>query len=390
MSTSITELRMLLFEHNIYDAWQFVENTYKTIEMAKYSAKVIDGLITQIGTDHDKWKEDLFETLSREKHVSVYADSFPNNEVTLVGVTADAHFLLNKHLKDFFQYCRNSFDSMSQISNAALLANRKKTPDSTDFPHMAKKFLQSTYSESFPDMANWYKNVKISDEYAYIDSFNNRTKHTLDIYLKMVLDVFSDRKKSEINPFFRKEVQSTKQDMQSYIKIIIDYVVNTYDLFLGILEKECIKDIYTYDRYRTLNVYQHCFKRDVKSELSVVYLTDSRSFDELPKEIHVLLQKKYEDGSIDACNCSIDRILISKEKHSYTCRYVAETPIGDDTLLIYRKYIKDTQVVGNDVQVDEWTKPLVFYRANPYMNIVTASDDDEFLVRTQMSRDALK
>jgi len=52
---------------------------------------------------------------------------------------------------------------------------------------MLKTLLQATYSTAFPDMAEWYKNVNASDEYAYIDSFNNRTKYTLDIYLKMTL-----------------------------------------------------------------------------------------------------------------------------------------------------------------------------------------------------------
>lgn len=44
----------------------------------------------------------------------------------------------------------NSFDSISQIINAGLLANKGKKVDSVDIQVMVKCFGQQTYSTAFP------------------------------------------------------------------------------------------------------------------------------------------------------------------------------------------------------------------------------------------------
>lgn len=65
-------------------------------------------------------------------------------------------------------------------------------------------------------------------------------------------------------------------------------------------------------------------------------------------------------------------------------RYIAEDTIGDDCLLHYRKYRKDTDVKGVDCLLYAQQEKTVFYHANPYFNVVSVSDDDCFLARTSM------
>ena len=379
-----TDYENLLSDHNVYDAWQFIPYTWKVIAYARYSKDVVSNLIAQIGDKHNEWQKQLFSTLNEQKRVSVKMNDFPANQVDIAGVSVDAHFLLEKLIKDFFQYCRNAFDGMGQIANSALLANKRRKADSTDFPAMQKAFAQQTYSSVFPDMNTWFQTIASTPEFQYIDAFNNRTKHTFDVFLKVSLDMFGDGKTTEINPFFRKEVQVDRRDMSSYLTLILDFVVKSFDEFLKVLEDECVKDAYNENRYNKLLVKQQKMKSDPKSDYSIVYLENAAEFSALPDEIFVLLMKRYNDGSLDSKNCTIDRILICDKEHHYSARYIAETPIGDDTMLWYRKYVKDTTVTDMAAFLEECKQTPVFYHQNPYMDITVVSDDEEFLKRCQL------
>lgn len=87
------------------------------------------------------------------KKVSITTESLPNYVTSIAGKDVPAAFLLNKLTKDFFQYSRNVFDSISQIANVSLLGSKAKKPDSVDFPAMLKTFNQPTYSQDFPDIS---------------------------------------------------------------------------------------------------------------------------------------------------------------------------------------------------------------------------------------------
>lgn len=58
--------------------------------------------------------------------------------------------MFDKLIRDFFLYTMNSFDSISQIINAGLLANKSKKVDSVDIQIMVRYFGQQTYSAGIP------------------------------------------------------------------------------------------------------------------------------------------------------------------------------------------------------------------------------------------------
>jgi len=377
------EYENMLFDHNVYDSWQFIQYTQKVIAYSRFSKDVASNLIVKIGDEHDEWQKRLFATLNEQKRVSIKRDDFPTSQVYIAGISVDAYFLLEKLTKDFFQYCRNAFDGMGQIANSALLANKRRKADSTDFPAMQKAFAKLTYSSVFPDMNTWFQTTASTPEFQYIDAFNNRTKHTFDVFLKVSMDMFGDFKTTEIHPFLRKEVQVDRRDMSSYLTGILDFVVNSFDEFLKVLEVECVKDAYNENRYNKLLVKQQKMNSDPKSDYSIVYLENTEEFSTLPDEIFILLMKRYDDGTIDSKNCSIDRILICDKDNHYSARYIAETPVGDDTMLWYRKYVKDNTVTDTAVFLEECKKTPIFYHQNPYMDIILVSDDEKFSNRCQ-------
>ena len=128
-------------------------------------------------------------------------------------------------------------------------------------------------------------------------------------------------------------------------------------------------------------VYQCKFKEDVAHSCSYAYITNS-SFDNMPDELYVLFA--YDKDEIDARVCPFDTIIIRKDEHTILGRYKAEEPVGEDCLLFYRKYVKDNSNGTLCLFFEQKGKETKFYHANPFFNLTTVSDDDEFIKRTQL------
>lgn len=387
-------LKNELFDNGIYDAWQFVKNTTKTLSIAEYSKDVIIDLISKMAEEHEKWKDSLFfELFSQDnnvKSVSVTTDNLPAYKITVASNQVAAPFLLDKLTKDFFQYVRNSFDSMSQIVNVALLAFNAKKPDTVDFPAMLKAFNQQPYSQNFPHMTAWYNKIATSDEFTYIDAFNNRTKHTYDIYLKVSMAFMGGENSAEINPFFRKNTSHGKKDITTYLNEIFDFVMASFESFMSELAREYPKKLYVSNRFNKLKAYQQKMNDSPDSNFSVVYIETSEDICLMPDEISILLLSKSEDGEIYSKNCEVDTVYVksTNSDHDYIGKYVAIEAFGDDTLLKYRKYRKECQAPNAlplcYQAMDEWKKKPIFYKANPFLDFTTVSDDNSFLARVQL------
>lgn len=383
-----------LYDNGIYDAWQFVVNTKATLSTAQYCKDAILRLLASMQSEHDAWKEKLWNELmaqgGNEKQIAIRTDPLPDFNTSIVGKKVSTNFLLGKLTKDFFQYSRNVFDSISQIANVALLGSKAKNPDSVDFPAMLRVFNQATYSQDFPNMVTWYKDIANNPTFKYIDAFNNRTKHTYDVYLKVSMDLFDDRYSANINSFFRKGTQNNKKNINDYLNKIQSFTQMSFDSFMDELSKEYPKKLYLNNRYNKLKVWQQKMDSDPGSDFAVVYIeTLADDMPALPKQIHVLLLNRCEDGTIYCNNCPVDTILVKKGGNNlnFICRYRAAEPYANDTLWRYRKYNKDevpdTRLLFTQMQ-QEWTIASIFYKNNPYITIKTVSDNNDFLKRVQL------
>lgn len=384
-----------LYDCGVYNAWQFVMNTRKTLYTANYCKDTIFSLISQMEAEHSDWKISLGEQLNAQegtvRKITITSDDLPTHNISIAGVEVNTSFLLDKLTKDFFQYCRNAFDSMAQIANAGCLSFMEKKVEKVDFPFMLQVFNQQTYSADFPTMSAWFNRISMSDEYMYIDAFCNRTKHTCDVYLKVSMALLGGDNKTVINPFFRKEQQHEQRNIRDYLTTIYDSVNKVFEDFLTALEVETSKKIYVAHRYHHLNCYQQRFKDNENNDFAVVYiLEETCGINQMADEIEILLLNQYNDGEIVSKNCELDSIYIrsQKDENKYVGKYEAIEQCGDDTLLRYRRYAKKILVddkfpiLYNIMQ--EWQQKKMFYHNNPFMDITTVSDIDEFLGRVQL------
>lgn len=381
------EWSKFLYDNGVYDAYQFISNSRKTIGVALYCKEMILALISQMGEGHQRWQADLFGQLfdqsSPIKKVAVTEANMPSYELSICNVETTIPFLLDKLTKDFFQYIRNSFDCMSQAVNAACLASRSKNIERVDFSFMKRVFDQQTYSQAFPRITGWYDRIANSNEFLYIEAFNNRTKHICDVYLKLSMAIIGGGDEASINPFFKKETQHTKQDVTDYLSAVYIFASDAYSELLTSLKAEIPRKLFVNHRVHKINIYQQKIVGDSNGGYSMAYIDAFDDISNMPDEIEVLFLREY-DGEIIAKNCPINTLYIKdpQDDLKYIGTYVATDICGDDILLKYRKYRKIPYTEGmlplcyqamNDPESKE-----VFYHGNPFMNIRTVSDDEVF------------
>lgn len=386
-------LKKELIAHNIYSAWQFIEYAEKNIATVQYCSDTIKNIIDKMTTKTVRWQQDISSDFVDEvtkdgknvKRLSVTTENAPTYKVRVAGEKIDPWFLFDKLLRDFFQYAMNTFDSMSQIINAGILANKGKKIDSVDIQIMVKCFNQQTYSTAFPKMQSWLNKISQSTEFKYIEAINNRTKHTGDIANKLSMGILGSSNRAEIGPFFRKNIQHGKNELSDQLLATIDFLNDSWDEFLNVFKEESVRDVYTQNRRHGISgVRQQKLKNEPDQDLSYAYIEANSSFDTMPDELYILLVTEREDD-IYAHECPFNTILVTGSSNiDVLGRYKAEDVIGDDCLLHYRKYRKDTEVIGGICMFYEQQEKTAFYHANPYFNVESVSDDDAFLTRTSM------
>lgn len=386
-------LKKELIAHNIYSAWQFIEYTEKNIATVQYCSDTIKNIIDKMTTKTVRWQQNISSDFVDEvtedgknvKHLSVTTENAPTYEVRVAGEKIDPWFLFDKLLRDFFQYTMNTFDSMSQIINAGILANKGKKVDSVDIQIMVRCFNQQTYSAAFPKMQSWLNKISQSTEFKYIEAINNRTKHTGDIANKLSMGILGSSNRAEIGPFFRKDIQHGKNELSDQLLATLDFLNDSWDEFQNVFKEEFVRDVYVQNRRHGISgVRQQKLKNEPDKDLSYAYIEVNGSFDTMPDELYILLVTEREDD-IYAHECPFNTILVTGSGNiDVLGRYKAEDVIGDDCLLHYRKYRKDTEIIGGICMFYEQQEKTVFYHANPYFNVESISDDNEFLTRTSM------
>ena len=388
------ELGKFLYDNEVYDAYQFIQNTRKTITTACFCKDMILALITQMEDAHQSWQANLFNKLNQQedhvKTISITCSGMPSYELSICNVPATIPFLLDKLAKDFFQYIRNAFDCMAQAANAACLASKAKKINTVDFGRMKEVFEQRTYSQAFPDISAWFTSIANSDKLHYIEAFNNRTKHTCDVYLKMSMSILGDKNEITFNPFVQRGQQHQKQEVESFLMAVYDFVNSCYTDFILTLKKEIPKQLFNKNRYHKLYIYQQFLKDDSNSSFSMPYILGKTDIANMPETIQVLLIAEISD-KIYAKNCPFDTIYVKgpKSDFDYIGKYITSDPYyGDDTLIQYRTYSKVPHH-ANDLPLcfqamEDPKQKGIFYHKNMFMEITCKSDDDNFQKRIQL------
>lgn len=385
------EIQKLLYDNNVYSAWQFILYSRKNLEIVQYCYDTIIRIIDKLENKTERWEQELFANLIEEHNdgktimkATVTEDNSPVYELRVAGEKVNPWFLFEKMLRDFYQYSMNTFDSISQIANAGLLGEREKKVDTMDFQALKRVCEQEMYSRDIPMVSAWVIKIFNSDEYKYIEAINNRTKHTGDVSSTLALGILGSSNKTVIGSFSRKGEDHEKKELCEQLQQSLQFLLNEYDIFMDLFYQEVLLRNYVGCRIHSIGgVHQQ--KMGDEQNFSYAYIDGYKSLNEAPNEIELLLVANEED-TFYSQNAPFEYILIKGQgDYEILGRYISEEELHEDTLLKYRKYKKDTEHVGGVcMALVAINKEPVFYKVNPFFNVTTVSDDKKFLARTQI------
>ena len=234
-------------------------------------------------------------------------------------------------------------------------------------------------------MHAWLENLSNSTEFQYIEAINNRTKHTADIANKLSMGILGSPNTTQIGSFFRKGEPHEKKELNDQLQASFKFLKDSWKDFLNVFKAEYVKDIYTENRRHNITgVRQQKLKDQPGQDLSYAYISAETTFDAMPDEIYVLLVNDNGED-VFAHEGPFSTILVTGDTNiNVLGRYIVDEEIGDDCLLHYRKYIKDKNVQGISCMFCVQREKNVFYHKNPYFNVESVSDDQEFLMRTSL------
>lgn len=339
------EYQKFLVEHYVFDAWQFICNARKNLVTAKYCYNIINTLIDKMTEEHKAWQDEINQRISQqlEKNgacsVSIYEKDMPDFNVDILGMQIGYSFLVDKYVKDFFQYVRNLFDSMAQIVNSALLANESKDIEIVDFIKIINILSEKRYSSLFPKTLSFLIKIKNSIEFSYVNGFNNRVKHICDAKVTMSLDLFGNNVSSKIDAFYKKGTQFTEQDILTITKNVMEFIEREFILFMDVLTEEIKLDTFVQGRIHHLSFYAQQIKDEPQNSFAVIFVEVEESIDELPEYLRILLVN--ENKEIISSNCDYDEILVRDKNKNFVGKFVRDEIIKRDGLMYYRRYKKE-------------------------------------------------
>lgn len=334
-----------LEEHYVLDAWQFVANTRKNVATADYCYHIIQTLISKMEEEHRRWQEGINNELSKQiaekgkGSIGISYDNLPQSTIDMFGLPIDYSFLIDKYIKDFFQYVRNAMDSAAQIVNSALLANECLDIEKVDFNKIVNTLNKPAYSQIFSKTLAVLAEIQSSTEFAYISEFNNKIKHISDAKLIMSQELFGNVTTARIEAFYKRGNQFAEQDILTMTKIVLDFVEREVGLLLDVLTKDIKLNAHILGRVHELKFHVQRIKDNPDSSFTVVFVEVIDSMDELPEVLRVLLARSNEE--VNSLNSDYGDILVRDKNTTFVGRFILDEVINEDGLLRYRRYKKD-------------------------------------------------
>lgn len=343
-------------EYHIFDSYQYAEGMIENIRTANYCLEMINTLISYRNHTHLQFQEKISQSLSEQLEsnqtatVGISAGDLPNDNFEILGLPVSCAWLLEKYIKDYFQYIRNAYDSIAQVINFALIAGDNNLDNEwVDFGKVKNKFSQK-YKAVFPLTEALLEQTSNSLEYSYICDYNNRTKHIKSVKTKISNELFGDGSTYKLLGFEKKDSVHSDEDIQSIIRTVFDFTDNFIDEIFKIIIDESKQKKYTSHRIQELKFYSQSFYNDTKSSFTNIFIKAENSISELPDIIEVLAIRTGKD-IISASNVNIDVLLVCTDegKNPMGCvgQFVAEKPLKNDGLYHYRRFIKDENNLNN-------------------------------------------
>ncbi len=331
-------LRDLLLENKVYDSWQFVTNSIKNLETAEYCSDLIRRLLDAMDEEQEQKNEEMWKMVKEEGQYSFNTENFPKWEVDILGESVSYYFLLEKYIKDFFQYLRNTLDSIAQFINLTLLAENPMDVERVDFPRVLTNLIKQS---NFLKVVTEMDFIKSSVEFAYISEFNNKIKHISDAKLIISRGILDNSGKNLIGSFVKKGERFKEQDINTIIARTYSFIESHLDLLIGNVKNEISNLTMRDRRYHQIKFEGQRINGDAQNTFINIFI-ECADIDKLADEIGILFVNDVDKDNIRVMNCEYDEIFVKDEEGKYVGIYKALESYDEYIdLLQYRRYKKE-------------------------------------------------
>ncbi len=353
-----------LFENAYCDSWQFYVNVLKNLETAKYCKDVISNLVGTLEARNFEYHDNVQKTL-----IETGAYTIKNNDLDfglkVFDIETDIYFLLDKYLKDFIQYNRNSFDSLAQFVNKTVLALKQLDVEQVDFSKVLRKLDNST------DIYKKMNEIKESNEFKYLTEFNNKIKHISDAKFAIKMSLFEKGIVGEIGSFKKRGEQFEEKDIKDLVSTLETYIEERLDEVIGLVKDFISNNSLKSNRYHNVRFTGQIIKEDSRNSFINVYI-DSDEISTMSDEIEFLFCKNDDDG-FESMNFPYDEIFVRDSEGFYLGKYKANETYEDrKDIKLYRKFTKETfrekkQFIFKSERTCEVRNVYPFYMSGDYI-----------------------
>ncbi|MFI3172207.1 MAG: hypothetical protein R3Y58_07575 [Eubacteriales bacterium] len=358
MNVDFKQFKEHCVDYYIFDAYQYAEGMMENMRTAAYCKEMIDKLIGYRDNGYAILNDNIANSVAQQMEEKGSAsvgltveDLVECDNFEILGISVSCGWLLGKYIKDFFQYIKNSYDSVAQVINFALIAGdnysnkpRENTWDNekVQFSSVLRKFCEK-YQSDFPLTYALLERISIGDEYKYICDYNNRTKHIKSIDTKISNQIMGSKSIYKVLGFEKNNIHSD-EDIHDLIQRMYDFTDDCIEQTINTITIESKQRKFTSNRIHDLKYYFQLHHSNPASSFTIVFLKTKNSIRVFPNEIKVLAVRKGKD-TIVASNISAEVILVCTDDGRVPSNcvgsFILKKQHKDDGLYHYNTYEKD-------------------------------------------------
>lgn len=340
MDSILKETDEQLFEeYKMYDAIQYLDNTQKNLATADYCYYFIGKILAHFEEVQKNYHEVKQATLNRGEIFFAGENNAIDISIEIMGEPINGHFLLDKYLKDFIQYSRNAFDSISQFINKTVLYSNPLDIEKVDF---IKVYLMLKSNHAHLEIFEIVEKIKTSEEFQYISEFNNKTKHISDTNTNLSFDLLGIGVESKITAFKKRNQTFGEKNLEELIRSLSDFLKKEFSILVDHIIMEIPKSKLNEKRFHKVDFIAKLTKGEPQNSYVDVFIIKD-DIDMLPEEIEFLFVKKHIlkfEGKFQSRNFPYNEIFVKNSDGFYIGKFSSLTPYESNKELNYRKFRK--------------------------------------------------
>lgn len=343
VNINFKELKKVLAENKVFDAWQYVYSLCETMSYMEASFELLTAVYDYRKRTLKNIEQEIFKQAlaHRGQPATLTTKHLEQTNLNIAGYELNDAIFLRKTALEFFHYARVSVEVLSQIVNASLFGDSAFHVSENGLPvKVLRKLDERT---TFSNLKAILQNGIDDSDIDYLFAFDNYTKHIKTILITVSNSFFIGNTDTfEINAFHQKgktypRIDAIKKviDVKNVIEKLIEDVLN--EIIAQV--PNCIDNT---KRFHTLKFKQVFKETDGGSILQymVYFIEVKEDLNEIPSEINVMPLMIQSGGDICSYVLDLDEIFITIEgKAEQGIIGIARFSGNGDSNDLYRTYI---------------------------------------------------